>query len=290
MSILEKYHSGKLVVSIEIFPPKTEKGLESLESLLEDFQKFSPDFVSVTYGAGGTTRDTTLAVVKSIKEIRPYDVMPHFTCVSHTKEEIDQIVRLYEKAGVDNILALRGDPPKGSQTFVPTAGGFAYAIDLIRHLKSNHKFDIGCAGFPEGHIESPDMQSDCLHLKNKIEAGASFVLTQFFFCNDKFYEWREKLNQLGVDAPLVPGIWFPMNQETTYKFSKMNRVTIPHEVAQIYEKYTSEEDITKASMEFTRKQVEDLIANGVPGLHVYSFNKIQTIEVFSDYFVNHANK
>lgn len=285
MSIVQKFAKNQLLASIEIFPPKTEAGLTKLFELLERFEKFNPAYVSVTYGAGGSTRDRTLEVVKHIKNQFSYGVMPHFTCVGHTKSEIDEIIKVYENLNIKNILALRGDPPQGTSQFIPTQGGFQYASELISYLRKNHHFDIGCAGFPEGHIQSKSLESDRKFLKQKIETGADFVITQFFFCNDKFFAWRDGLKSLGVKIPLIPGIWLPSNEEITFKFSKMNGVTIPNEIVQIYQQYQDPEARTQACQDFSRRQVEELVKNGVPGIHVYSFNQELPVETLKDYFI-----
>lgn len=284
MRISQKFAKKKLVTSIEIFPPKTEPGLLKIYELLTRFEKYDPAFVSVTYGAGGSTRDRTIEVVKHIKSQFSYGVMPHFTCVGHTRVEIDEIIQIYKSLNIDNILALRGDPPQGTEQFVPTAGGFQYASELVNYLRNNHQFDIGCAGFPEGHTQSKNLEDDRKFLKLKIDQGANFIITQFFFCNDKFFTWRDGLKDLGVKIPLVPGIWLPSNEEITLKFSKMNRVSIPDEIYQIYQKYQEPEARLKACQEFTRKQVAELVKEGVPGLHIYSFNQDLPVETLADYF------
>lgn len=284
MRISQKFAKNKLVVSIEIFPPKTEAGLVKIYELLGRFENYHPAFVSVTYGAGGSTRDRTIDVVKHIKSQFSYGVMPHFTCVGQTKSEIDEIIQIYEKLEIQNILALRGDPPIGSSQFEPTKGGFQYASELVKYLRKGNRFDIGCAGFPEGHIQSKSLEMDRTFLKQKIDAGADFIITQFFFCNEKFFAWRDSLKELGVSIPLVPGIWLPSNEEITFKFSKMNRVTVPNEVSDIYEKYQDPNDRLKACQEFTQKQVAELVKEGVPGLHIYSFNQELPVETLAEYF------
>lgn len=284
MKISEKFKSKKLVTSIEIFPPKTEAGLLKVLDLLGKFEKYHPAFVSVTYGAGGSTRERTIDLVRTIKIKYSYDVMPHFTCVGHSKTEIAEIIKIYEDLNIKNILALRGDPPIGVENFVIPKDGFAYASELIHHLQKNHQFDIGCAGFPECHVQSTNRESDLFYLKKKIDDGADFVITQFFFCNEKYFAWRDSLKSMGVIVPLIPGIWLPSNEEITLKFSKMNHVTVPQTILDIYAKYPEGEDRTKACQDFTRKQVAELVEGGVPGLHVYSFNQELPVETLNEYF------
>lgn len=284
MRISEKFASKKLVTSIEIFPPKTEVGLAKIFDLLGQFVKYNPAYVSVTYGAGGSTRERTIDVVKYIKNEFNYDVMPHFTCVGHTQSEIDEIIKIYESLQIKNILALRGDPPIGTEQFVAKKGGFQYASELIAYLKKNHDFDIGGAGFPEGHVQSANLESDRKYLKLKIDAGANFVITQFFFCNKSFLTWRDGMRDLGSTVPLIPGIWLPSNADITHKFSKMNQVEIPAAILEIYQKYPEGEDRVKACQEFTRNQVAELVKEGIPGFHVYSFNQELPVETLKDYF------
>jgi len=284
MKISDKFASKKLVASIEIFPPKTEQGLLKIFELLKQFVKYNPAYVSVTYGAGGSTRDRTIDVVKYIRNEFNYDVMPHFTCVGHNKAEIDEIIRIYEFLQIKNILALRGDPPIGSEKFVAQKDGFQYASELIAYLKNKFNFDIGGAGFPEGHVQSENLESDRKFLKHKIDTGANFIITQFFFCNKSFLSWRDGMRDLGATVPLIPGIWLPSNAETTIKFSKTNNVKIPVAISDIYEKYPEGIDRTRACQDFTRNQVAELIKEGVPGLHVYSFNQELPVETLSDYF------
>ncbi|PCJ59251.1 MAG: 5,10-methylenetetrahydrofolate reductase [Planctomycetota bacterium] len=283
MTISEKYKQDKLICSIEIFPPKTEKGMKKLTQLLGEFDDYSPDFVSVTYGAGGSTRDTTLQVVEEIVNNHTYDVMPHFTCVCHSKDEIRSIIKKYKDMGVFNILALRGDPPLNSDINLEN-DAFKYASELISFLKSENSFDIGCAGFPEGHTESVDLKTDQKYMVKKINKGVHFAITQFFFENHRFFDWRENLRNQSVDIPLIPGIWMPANETTTLKFSKMNNISVPDEVLNIYSKYESEESRLKASIEFTQKQVEELVANQIEGLHIYSFNQIESVKALAKFF------
>jgi len=284
MKISDKFANKKLVASIEIFPPKTDQGLLKIFELLKQFVKYNPAFVSVTYGAGGSTRNRTIDVVKYIRNEFNYEVMPHFTCVGHNKAEIDEIIRIYEVLQIKNILALRGDPPIGSDKFIAQKNGFQYASELIAYLKKNFNFDIGGAGFPEGHVQSENLENDRKFLKHKIDSGANFIITQFFFCNKSFLSWRDGMRDLGATVPLIPGIWLPSNAETTIKFSKMNNVKIPVAISDIYEKYPEGQDRTKACQDFTRNQVAELTKEGVPGLHVYSFNQELPVETLSDYF------
>lgn len=283
MTISDKYKQNKLICSIEIFPPKTEKGLANLTGLLKEFDEFSPDFVSVTYGAGGSTRETTLRVVEEIVANHNYDVMPHFTCVGHSKEEIKSIIKKYNELGVSDILALRGDPPLNGTVSLEN-DAFQYASELIEFLNSENSFDIGCAGFPEGHIESVDLNADLEFMVQKINKGVHFVLTQFFFDNHKFLDWRDRLREQSIDIPLIPGIWMPSNEATTLKFSKMNNISVPKEVLNIYSKYSTDESRLKASIEFTLKQVEELVSNKIEGMHIYSFNQIDSVKALSKYF------
>lgn len=282
MKISDLFKTKKFVTSIEIFPPKTEQGLVKLLELLKSLEKYHPDYVSVTYGAGGSTRERTLDIVNTIKTKYSYEVMPHFTCVGHSRKEIEDIVQTYHKLGISNILALRGDPPIGVENFVIPQDGFAYASELIEYLKQTQLFDIGCAGFPECHVQSTNVDSDLFYLKRKIEKGSNFVITQFFFCNEKFYKWRDSLRALGSQVPLIPGIWLPSNEDITLKFSKFNQVLVPSELYQIYAKYPEGEDRIKACQDFTKKQVNDLLKNGIDGLHIYSFNQELPVQTISE--------
>ncbi len=263
------------VISFEFFPPKTEEGDRNLlEKTLPALMQARPDFCSVTYGAGGSTRDKTLMIVDRIQKQHGLTAVAHLTCVCATKEEIRQLLDQIRALGVRNVLALRGDPPGGGE-FKMAPGGFEYSNQLVEFIRGLDHFSIGVAGFPEGHIACKQgKQVDWGYLKNKINAGADYVLTQLFFDNADYYEFRDHLVKEGVKVPLVPGIVPILNGTQIKRFTAMCGARIPAALtARLDELGEDEAAVTEFGIEYATKQCQDLLRKGAPGIHFYTLNK-----------------
>ena len=275
----EKRAAGKPVISFEFFPPKTDEGDRTLlEKQIPALLATRPDFCSVTYGAGGSTRDKTLMIVDRIQREHRLTALAHLTCVNHTREEIYSLLQRIKALGGKNILALRGDPPGGGP-FQAATGGFEFSSQLVEFIRHAGDFSIGVAGFPEGHIANPNgKQDDWRHLKEKVDAGADFVLTQLFFDNANFFEFRDYVTaRLGVRVPIVPGIISILSAAQITKFTQLCGSKIPAALrARLDELGTDDEATMKFGIEYATRQCEELLRAGVPGLHFYTLNKAHT--------------
>ena len=285
MKISEILKQVKRSISFEFFPPKSAEGEEALFKTIKELEFINPTFVSITYGAGGTTRERTIRVVKKIHTQTNLTVMAHQTCIGHTRKEIINILSQYKEIGVQNVLALRGDIPQGQEeTFVFPPDGCRYASELVSLIRETFGdwFSIGVAAYPEGHPESPDLDTDIYYFKKKVEAGAEFAITQMFFDNRYFYNYIEKLQKEGVDIPVIPGIMPITNFKQIKKFADMCGATIPGELIQKLQAVADKpEEIEKIGIDYAVKQCEDLLKNGVKGLHFYTLNKSKaTIEIY----------
>ena len=271
-----KGEAGKPVISFEFFPPKTEEGDRNLlEKALPALLETKPDYCSVTYGAGGSTRDKTLMIVDRIQRQHGLTAVAHLTCVSSTKEQIRDLLGQIKALGVKNVLALRGDPPGGGE-FTMTPGGFEYSNQLVDFIRQQNEFSIGVAAFPEGHIACKEGKHvDWQHLKRKIDAGADFVITQLFFDNADFYEFREHMTKKhGVKVPLVPGI-IPISSAAQIKrFTAMCGARIPAPLAaKLDELGDNEAAAIEFGIEYATRQCQELLRAGAPGIHFYTLNK-----------------
>lgn len=270
-----KIAAGKPVISFEFFPPKTEEGDRNLlEKTIPALLQTRPDFCSVTYGAGGSTRDKTLMIVDRIQKQHALTAVAHLTCVCATKEEIRNLLDQIRTLGVRNVLALRGDPPGGGE-FKMTPGGFEYSNQLVEFIRELDHFSIGVAGFPEGHVACKQGKlADWGYLKNKIDAGADYVLTQLFFNNADYYEFRDYLHEQGVKVPLVPGIVPILNAAQIKKFTMLCGARIPEALsAKLDELEHDDAAVTEFGIEYATQQCADLLRNGAPGIHFYTLNK-----------------
>ncbi|MBU0468767.1 MAG: methylenetetrahydrofolate reductase [NAD(P)H] [Candidatus Omnitrophica bacterium] len=264
--------------SLEIFPPKTEKGLDNLIETIAQLCELEPDFISCTYGAGGGSREKTLDLVEHIQNTHKVPSMAHLTCVLHSKDDIKAIVKDIESRQIQNILALRGDPPIDDPDWQPTEENFKYSCELVSFIKENFNnyFSIGVAGFPEGHLLCKDLNKDSEFLKIKIDNGADFVITQFFFNNDHYFEYVKRLRKLGVTSRIIPGILPITNYEGLIKFSNLCGATISDEIKDIFQPIADDKEATiKEGINFAIKQCKELLAGGAPGLHFYSLNKLE---------------
>jgi len=278
--ISQLHGRGKPVFSFEFFPPKTDEGARALMATVADLEEaLDPDFVSVTYGAGGSTRDRTVEVVTKIQEELGTTTMAHLTCVGSTEGEIAQVVDRLVGKGIENILALRGDPPKLAEgvegaAFVPVPGGFSHATELAGFLKSRWNVDIGGACYPEGHVESTSLADDLKWTKFKVEQGAGFLITQLFFDNQDYFAFVARARQAGISVPIVPGIMPITNVAQIERFTKMCGARIPPELAHRLRRVQDDPALVMATgIEHAIKQCRRLLEGGAPGLHFYTVNK-----------------
>ncbi len=271
-----KRAAGRPVISLEFFPPKTDEGDRTLlEKNIPALMQTKPDYCSVTYGAGGSTREKTLMIVDRIQREHQLTALAHLTCVNHTREQVGELLQKIKATGCRNILALRGDPPAGGE-FKPTPGGFEYSAQLVQFIRAQGDFGIGVAGFPEGHIACKQgKQVDWQHLKAKVEAGADFVITQLFFDNADYFEFRDHLaGKLGVRVPLVPGVIAIVSATGIKKFTQLCGARIPAALGAKLDAL-GDDDAAAAEfgVEYASRQCEELLRAGAPGLHFYTLNK-----------------
>ncbi len=265
---------GKPVFSFEFFPPKTPEGLLHLFETIGHLKPLSPSFVSVTYGAGGSTRELTVDLVRQIKHELGIEAMAHLTCVGAGKDEIDKVLYQLEDAGIENLLALRGDPPNGDVTFAKPADGFSYASELVAHIRKKFHFSLGGACYPEGHIECPDLKKDLEHLKIKVDEGVDFIITQLFFDNRYFFDFVDRAKQTGIHIPIIPGIMPITNVNQVKRFTKICGVSIPQALLSELEAVEQDnEAVTQLSIRHATEQCRDLLMQGAPGIHFYTLNK-----------------
>lgn len=268
--------AGRPVVSFEVFPPRTDEGERNLlEKTIPALLAARPDYCSVTYGAGGGTREKTLRLVEQVNRRHGLTVLAHLTCVGSTREEIGALLDAIRALGCRNILALRGDPPGGGE-FVPTPGGFEFAAELVRFIRERGDFSVGVAGFPEGHVACrAGRRADWDHLKAKIDCGADFVLTQLFFDNADFFAMREHLaGKHGVTTPLVPGIIPILSASQIKKFTSLCGARIPAPLAARLEELEGDDAAaTEFGIEYATRQCAELLRAGAPGVHFYALNK-----------------
>ncbi|MEO7298909.1 MAG: methylenetetrahydrofolate reductase [NAD(P)H] [Verrucomicrobiota bacterium] len=264
------------VISLEFFPTKTEEGERNLlEKTIPALRQLNPDFCSVTYGAGGSTRDKTLMIVDRIQREQKLPTMAHLTCVNATKEEIAKVLEQARGLGIKNILALRGDPPPGTGEFKKAEGGFEFSYQLVKFIRESGGFSIGTAGFPEGHIACKEGKViDWQRLKAKVDCGADFVLTQLFFDNNDFFEFRDFLQKLGVIVPIVPGILAIQSASQIKKFTALCGAKLPQKLLSRLEELGEDDAaVSEFGIQYATCQCEELLQRGVPGLHFYTLNK-----------------
>jgi methylenetetrahydrofolate reductase (NADPH) len=276
--ISQLFAQNRPLRSLEFFPPKDDEGVANLKAAAVVLKRIQPDFVSVTYGAGGSTRERTAQVSALLKDECGYTVMPHLTCVGSTRDEVAALADKIYAAGFRNIMALRGDPPKGQTTFEPYRDGLRYAADLVTLLKSRHAdFCLGVAGYPECHPESPSLEADLANLKRKVDAGADFVTTQLFFDNAVFYRFVDRCRSSGIRVPIVPGIMPVLSLKQVQRFTQLCGATIPEKLIKRLEAAGDMADAVEAvGIDWALMQIRDLVANGAPGYHLYILNRAKS--------------
>jgi methylenetetrahydrofolate reductase (NADPH) len=261
--------------SFEFFPPRTTEGERQLWETLEDLRALEPGFVSVTYGAGGSTRDRTLELVTHIKERTGIEAMAHLTCVGHSQADLGAILDRITAARIENVLALRGDAPKDQQAFAPVAGGFEHARELVAFIRQHAPgLGVGCAGYPEGHPETASRESDLGHLKAKVDEGCDFVITQLFFDNAFYFDFVERCRRRGITAPIVPGVMPITNYDQVQRFVRMCGATVPMRLQLQLEKIKDDhEAVMQLGVAHAVVQCLELLARGAPGIHFYTLNR-----------------
>lgn len=273
--ITELLASGKSLLSVEFFPPKNDEGGAQLLRTAEALRPYRPDFVSITYGAGGTTRERTFKYARILRDEFGWLVMPHLTCVGSTRGELLDIVGQYHADGIRNIMALRGDPPKGQTEFVPCPDGLRYASDLIALLRENFPdLCLGAAAYPEKHPEAASMEEDLTHLKTKVDAGASFLTTQLFFDNEHYFEFLDACRRRGIDLPVLPGLLPALSLAQVKRFGPMCGSSLP--TALVEQLQVVEDDPRAAEavgVTWAYHQIRELLRHGAPGIHLYILNR-----------------
>ena len=272
-SIKSIFEDKKKIFSVEFFPPKDEAGGERMLNTASLIQPHKPDFVSITYGAGGGTRSTTMRYAKILREEHGFEVMPHLTCVGHTRDELLEILEDFAEAGFGNVMALRGDPPKGESEFRTVPGGLSYGSDLVSLIRENFPdFGIGVGGYPEKHPEAPNSQTDLINLKTKVDAGADFITTQLFFDNQVYFDFVTQCEAMGITVPILPGLLPVLSLGQVRRFCDMCKSRLPSRLEQNLE-VQPKEGQAKVGAQWALEQVEGLLAGEAPGFHLYALNQ-----------------
>ncbi len=284
MKIIDLLKAGKSAVSFEVFPPKTQTSFESVKQATQEIAKLSPSFMSVTYGAGGGTSKYTLEIAKNIKERYGVPTLAHLTCVSSTRQTVKERIEDIKAAGIQNVMALRGDIPAELEGADRSGWDYRHAIDLIRELKeADADFCVGCACYPEIHPESANQAEDIKHLKEKVDAGCDFMVTQMFFDNNLLYNFLYKIREAGITVPVIPGIMPITNAKQVERAISLSGSFMPQRFKSLVDKFGSDPDAMKqAGIAYATDQIIDLFANGITDVHVYSMNKPDVAEKIKD--------
>jgi methylenetetrahydrofolate reductase (NADPH) len=262
------------VFSFEFFPPKTDEGMEQLKQTLHDLKEDEPAYVSVTYGAAGATRDRTVEITRWIKQDLGVEAMAHLSCVGEPVERLRHILDQMRDAGVENVLALRGDAPRGETEWKPHPGGLQYSTELAKLISDNYDFAIGAACFPEVHPEAPDMASDLKFLKEKVGAGVGFLITQLFYDNELYFDFVEEARAAGITVPIIPGIMPVTNFSQIKRITEMCGATIPPNFErELAARADNPDALTELGVAYATLQCSELLARGAPGIHFYTLNR-----------------
>jgi methylenetetrahydrofolate reductase (NADPH) len=281
MRIVEKLGGSSPAISFEFFPPKDQEGVDRLFATVAELAPFAPAYVSVTYGAGGSTRQLTVDLVGRIQREVGIEAMAHLTCGGATQAELGGVLDQLEQKGVQNVIALRGDPPKGSTTFVTPEGGFGHASELAGFVKQRGRFCVAGACYPEKHPEAASLEVDMANLKRKVDAGAEFLLTQLFFDNTDYFAFVERARSMGITVPIVAGIMPVTNVSQIKRFTAMCGASMPDALMQKLEPAASDaEAVGEIGVQHAVDQCRELLANGAPGVHFYTLNRSKaTVEI-----------
>lgn len=283
MPFSELYQTPRRGLSFELFPPKKVEDLDALEKTVEELQRFNPDFFTCTYGAGGSSQDRTLEVISRVKKVTGLPVASHLTCVGSTVDELRAYLKQALQRGVELIVALRGDPPKGESTFTAVEGGLRYANELVAMIRSEFpELGIAVAGYPEVHQEAIDERTDLENLKRKVDAGGDVVITQLFYDNADFYRFRDLAVAAGINVPIIPGLLPITNLAQAQRITSMCKSKLPADLVERLSENDSAEWQFDVGVEHARHQTIDLLESGVDGLHLYILNKSRAAAVMLD--------
>jgi methylenetetrahydrofolate reductase (NADPH) len=275
MRIDELLQADGPTFSFEFFPPKTEEGRANLEAALRELRPLEPAFVSVTWGAGGSTAGTTLDIVRGAREEHGLEAMPHFTCVGATVDDLRANLREMQEIGVENVLALRGDPPAGQEQWTKTEGGLEYSAELVALIREEFpQFAVGAACFPEGHIHATSPEDDLKHLKAKVDAGVDFLITQLYFDNALYFDFVERARGIGIEVPIIPGVMPITNYGSLARMTTLCGATLPqHLIGELDARRDDPEAVAEFGVAYATMQCADLLAGGAPGIHFYTINR-----------------
>lgn len=272
MKIKELFKQKQPTISFEVFPPNKIYTLEKVYEVIDELSLLKPDFMSVTYGAGGSTRRNTVDIASKIKNINNIEALAHLTCIGATKKEIDEILKDLNKNNIENIMALRGDIPQECENKI---GEFSHANDLIKYIKEYGDFSIGGAFYPEGHQETNDLL-DLFNLKTKVDSGTDFLISQIFFENEKFYEFKEKLGKLNIKTPLIAGVMPITNGKQIRRITSMCGCNIPEKLKKILDRYEDNPiAMREAGIAYAMEQIIELISDDIAGIHIYTMNRVE---------------
>lgn len=290
MQIIDCFASARPVFSFEFFPPKTEEGVRTLFATAEELAALGPSFVSVTYGAGGSTRELTVDLVARIKRDLRVEAMAHLTCVGHSASEIACVLDQLQSHGIENVLPLRGDPPRGETQFVRPRDGFGYAQELVRFIRDRYGFCLGGACYPEGHQECADKEEDLNHLKEKVLSGVDFLITQLFFDPDDYFDFVGRARSIGVKVPIVPGIMPVTNVAQIERFTALCGASIPQRLRDRLEAVRDDDGAVVATgIEWATEQCRALLDGGAPGVHFYTLNRSRATQQIFLNLRNHGS-
>ncbi len=291
MNIAQVLHNQRPSFSFEFFPPKTQEASENLYNAISELNTLQPSYVSVTYGAGGGTRELTHDLVVKLTKESGLTVVSHLTTVGHTQDEIGDILKNYHNSGVQNIMALRGDPPKGQSEFVAFEGGFAYASELVAYIKKHYPaMGIGVAGFPEGHPGCPNRLLEIEYLKRKVDAGADYICTQLFFDNRDFYDFQERCELAGIHVPIIAGIMPIVARKGMKRMAELALgARFPAKLLRAMDRAKDDDYAKEVGIHWATEQVSDLVDNGVRGVHFYTLNKSDaTLRIYKSLGIDNA--
>ncbi|KOA21526.1 5,10-methylenetetrahydrofolate reductase [Clostridium homopropionicum DSM 5847] len=280
MFIKDLFSQKKTVISFEIFPPKKDTSIDSIYKTIDALAPLNPDYISVTYGAGGSTsKNSTVEIASIIKNKYNIEALAHLTCIASTKEDINIILQQLKENNIQNILALRGDFPQDPDFKFPNPLHFTHAIDLVQHIKKDNYFSVAGTCYPEGHIEAKSMKDDIVYLKRKVDAGTDFLITQLFFDNNLFYSFKEKTDIIGIDVPIEVGVMPVINSNQIRRIASLCGAHIPEKFVKILDRYIDNKEALKdAGIAYATEQIIDLISSGVSGIHIYTMNNPEVAE------------
>lgn len=271
---IKSLFSKKPVISLEIFPPKPEASIDTVLNTIDELSDLKPGFISVTYGAGGSSKAHTVRIADIIKNKYNIEALAHLTCIGSSKADVESVLQQLRNSNIENILALRGDMPQDGSSAPSSSSSYSYAKDLINHVKESGSFCIGAACYPEGHIECSDSVADLKNLKQKVDCGADFLITQLFFDNNLFYSFMEKLDLLGITLPVSAGIMPVINKKQIERITSLCGATLPPKFRRILDKYgDNPEALKEAGIAYATEQIIDLLSSGVDGIHLYTMNR-----------------